>query len=376
MAFAILRVNKLKSAGAAGGLSAHIERTMDVPNADLELRHFNKRVIGSGDLWNDIKSKLEENDIKEVRKNGVYALEFLMTASPEHFNFHKIKNEDDSPGLRGNVKNWNQFAKKSLEWLKNEFGEENVVNFTTHLDEETPHIHAVVVPLVDSNKSVSREVKLKDAFGKTIGTHTKQIPLKKLSAKHFIDGRDKMRALQDTFATAHEESGLKRGIEGSKATHTTVKEFYSGLNQQKSTFEEINLSIPKPDLDKYRQQLPEPSMSDRMNPQKYAEKQINAILDKIKPDFDTMVEKVDKVVLNQKRKLSTEFIDSMKSRGDKKESLAQKRLDKLESIIEQKFNLRMKWDFGQDSGSLFDLTQKSKNQHQETTKKVSRGRGI
>ena len=66
----------------------------------------------------------------------------------------------------------------------------------------------------------------------------------------------------------------------------------------------------------------------------------------------------------------------MKSRGDKKESLAQKRLDKLESIIEQKFNLRMKWDFGQDSGSLFDLTQKSKNQHQETTKKVSRGRGI
>jgi Plasmid recombination enzyme len=236
MSFAVLRVAKIKSAGGAGGLSAHLERTMDVPNADKELRHYNQRVIGSGDLWSDIKKKLEDNHITDVRKNGVYAIEILMTASPEHFNFRKDQDEEGKAILKGNSKNWNDFSINSMKWLEKEFGRFNIVNFTTHLDEQTPHIHAVVVPLVDTGKT--REVKNNEIMQKMLHSEYRQDPIRKLSAKSFIDGRTALRGLQDTFAEVHKENGLKRGLEGSKAKHTTVKEFYASIKNNPSLKDE------------------------------------------------------------------------------------------------------------------------------------------
>ena len=236
MSFAVLRVAKIKTAGGAGGLSAHLERTMDVPNADEELRRFNKRYVGSGNLWNDIKKKLEENDITDVRKNGVYAIEILMTASPEHFNFCKIRKEDGSAALTGNIENWKNFDKNCQNWLISEFGNKNIVNYTIHLDEGTPHIHAVIVPLVDSKKT--KQVPLKDFLGRPTNLKDVEVPVKKLSAKSFIDGREALRRLQDTFAEVHKERGLKRGLEGSKAKHTTVKEFYASIKDNPSLKDE------------------------------------------------------------------------------------------------------------------------------------------
>lgn len=238
MSFAVLRVAKIKSAGGAGGLSAHIERTMDVPNADEELRHFNKRVKGSGDLWKDIKDRLEKHDITDVRKNGVYAIEILMTASPEHFNFYKVRKEDGSAGLNGNVENWKNFDKNCRDWLVSEFGANNIANYTIHMDEGTPHIHAVVVPITDSTKTKIVKQTTKNTSGEMLGYRDIEVPVKKLSAKSFIDGRAALRGLQDRFAEVHKESGLKRGLEGSKAKHTTVKEFYASIKDNPSLKDE------------------------------------------------------------------------------------------------------------------------------------------
>jgi hypothetical protein len=222
MAFAVLRVAKIKTAGGAGGLSAHIERTMDVPNADKEYTGWNFRAAGSGDLWKDIQSKLSENKIEEVRKNGVYALEFLMTASPEFFDDLKLVKASASDielrEVRGTRKVMD-FMWRSKTWLENQFGESNLVAMKLHLDEKTPHIHAIVTPIVEGKN------------GK-----------KKLSAKHFIDGREKLRALQDSFAETHRESGLKRGLEGSKAKHTTIKDFYASI-QNNPTLETETLRL-------------------------------------------------------------------------------------------------------------------------------------
>lgn len=222
MSFAVLRISKIKSAGGAGGLSAHVERTMDVPNADKELESWNFRAAGTGNLWKDIQDKLEENKIEEVRKNGVYALELLMTASPEFFDdLHLVKQSQyDSEGHK--VKGLNKvmdFMWRSKNWVEKEFGENNLVSMKLHMDEKTPHIHAVVVPITD-------------------GKNEK----KKLSAKSFIDGRQKLRALQDSFAEVHKESGLKRGLRGSKATHTTVKDFYASIKDN-PTLERETLSL-------------------------------------------------------------------------------------------------------------------------------------
>jgi hypothetical protein len=279
MSFAVLRISKIKSAGGAGGLSAHIERTMDVPNADKEYTGWNFRAAGSGDLWKDIQDKLSENKIEEVRKNGVYALEFLMTASPEFFDDLKLVKTSASDlemrEVRG-LKKVTDFMLRSKTWLENQFGESNLVAMKLHLDEKTPHIHAIVTPIVEGKN------------GK-----------KKLSAKSFIDGREKLRALQDSFAETHKESGLKRGLRGSKATHTTVKDFYASIKDN-PTLEGETLSL-----------------------------------------------------VNQRSK--------------KNETLAEKRLEILESTIAQEFGHRVRWDNGSDTGDLINI-EKERQQKEEERK--------
>jgi hypothetical protein len=222
MSFAVLRISKIKSAGGAGGLSAHIERTMDVPNANKDYQSWNFRAAGTGNVWQDIQDKLKENQIREVRKNGVYGIELLMTASPEFFDDLYLVKESEFDSQKHKIKGTDKvmdFMWKSKSWVEKEFGENNLVSMKLHLDEKTPHIHAVVVPIKDGKN------------GK-----------KKLSAKSFIDGREKLRALQDSFADTHRESGLKRGLRGSKATHTTVKDFYASIKDN-PTLERETLSL-------------------------------------------------------------------------------------------------------------------------------------
>lgn len=208
--YAILRTAKLKTAGNCGGLNNHLERKMEVPNADKDLSYLNKRHIGSGDLAADVSDRIKSAGIEKPRKNAVLAIEHLMAASPEAFRFKKGSHQQTGkPTLLGPKEDWEKwraFEKNCHQWLKDQYGEKNIVNFTTHLDEQTPHIHAIVVPI--------------DAKGK-------------LNCRDYLGGREKMRGLQDSFAQVHQALGLERGIKGSKATHTTVKEFYAHANEYK-----------------------------------------------------------------------------------------------------------------------------------------------
>ena len=281
MSFAVLRIAKIKSAGGAGGLSAHIERTMDVPNADKELQDWNFRAAGSGDLWKDIQDKLEENKIEEVRKNGVYALEILMTASPEFFEETKLVKSSEYNPREKKILGLNKimdFMWRSKSWVEEEFGKDNLVSLMLHMDEKTPHIHAVIVPITDGKN------------GK-----------KKLSAKSFIDGREALRGLQDSFAEVHKESGLKRGLEGSKAKHTTVKDFYASI---------------------------------KSNPT-----------------------------------LESETLKLVNQRANKKESLAEKRLEIIEDILIDKFGHRLEWHKGKDTGDIINIEKERQYKEREKQQK-------
>ena len=219
MAFAIVRTEKLKTAGNIGGLNSHLTRTMDVPNADPELTPWNSRPIGSANLLADVNQRLTDLNITP-RKNAVWAIEHLMTASPEAFNYQKVIDENGKVGLRGDVPTWKEFEKDCKEWLIERYGKENVVNFTVHKDENTPHIHAVVVPI--------------DKKGK-------------LNCREYLGGREKMRDLQTSFAQKVQHLGLERGIEGSKAKHQSVKAFYAHISReaQEVKLEKIEVKAPE-----------------------------------------------------------------------------------------------------------------------------------
>lgn len=243
MGFAILRTAKLTTAGNIGGLNAHLTRTMDVPNADPELARYNSQPIGSADLWGDVRQRIEQSGVK-VRKNAVLAVEHLLTASPEVFGYN-VRETEGKKKLYGNTQAWKEFEQASLKWLEKRYGRENVVNFTVHMDESTPHIHAVVVPILDN----------------------------KLNCRAYLGGREKMSEMQTSFAQAVEHIGLQRGIEGSKAKHMELKEFY-GITEEakKHMLPAYYVSTP---YSPERVQLEEPPLINRSRWKEKAESQIN-----------------------------------------------------------------------------------------------------
>ncbi|WP_171499085.1 plasmid recombination protein, partial [Acinetobacter junii] len=77
-----------------------------------------------------IKNRLPE----KTRKNAVLAIEYLITASPEWSGWQNKEKEQE-------------FVKRSVEWLQQKHGKENVIATSIHRDETTPHLIAYVVPI-------------------------------------------------------------------------------------------------------------------------------------------------------------------------------------------------------------------------------------
>jgi hypothetical protein len=144
-------------------------------------------------------------------------LEFVLTASPAYF-------RPDAPDQAGayDPARLDAFGKAALGWLKATFGAENVISAVIHLDEATPHMQALVVP-VDPDTG-------------------------RLCAARWVDGRAKLSALQDSFAGACWSLGLERGIRGSRAQHVRVKEFYAAVNASETPAVEVEVQPPPPML--------------------------------------------------------------------------------------------------------------------------------
>jgi len=185
--FAILRTAKLKTMAKITMAGNHNSRDMDVPNADpngkIEL------LMGSNNPEQLFREKAEEHGLK-IRKNGVLAFELLLTYSPE---------------MKGNlpILEWKE---ANIEWIKKKYGEDRVLSAHLHLDETTPHIQVLIMPLV--KKKFRGEMRVS------------------LSCRDFLGGHKKLSALQTNYANAMAQFGLVRGIPGSRAKHVELKSWY------------------------------------------------------------------------------------------------------------------------------------------------------
>lgn len=189
MAFAIMRCSKLKSAGNIGAALEHCFRERETPNADSELTSNNIHYYAANktDALRLMRQRLPE----KRRKDAVLLIEYMMTASPEFW-----KNADDFKKER--------FFKLSLNWLKNKYGEKNIIVATVHNDETSPHLSVFVVPVTQDGR---------------------------LSAKDFIGNKTQMSADQTGYWQKVAGLGLQRGIEGSRAKHTTIRQFYTQMQK-------------------------------------------------------------------------------------------------------------------------------------------------
>lgn len=196
MSFAILRIKKHSNLGTVAGVSAHVHRQRETPNADPSRTHKNKTFIGTDSIVADVQKRLDAAGVTSVRKNGVVAIEHMLAVSPDFFTGGNVNERLDD------------WIRRSGRWLQERYGKQNLVSFVVHLDESTPHIHAVVVPLEKKEQ------------GRFAGQE-------RLNARKFCGGRQVLSEMQDSYAAAMAPLGLQRGRPRSKAKHTTIQAFYA-----------------------------------------------------------------------------------------------------------------------------------------------------
>lgn len=184
-AYAVFRTLKLKSLDDIARVSKHDSRDKEhLPdNVDAARSKNNILLKGSGDSRKEFE---EATAGVKYRSNSVLGYDAVCT-----FSNHVDLSEKE-------LEKW---SKKSIKWLEQAFGKNNVRNVWLHMDEDTPHLHAFIVPLIEKNG------------------------VKSLNAREFTGGAVKLQQLQTSYYNAVKEFGLQRGIEGSRAKHMSAKEY-------------------------------------------------------------------------------------------------------------------------------------------------------
>lgn len=216
-AYCVCTTEKTKTRVQMSGKFAHNLRLHDVKNADPEKRHLNRVLYGEDNIKDIFQISVEEaaqrhkrKELKtyvdraeedkwmiekatgrKVRKDAVLQIEVVLSYSSV---------------AKNNIPQ-DEWAEANVQWLKDYFGEENLISAILHNDEtEGGHIHALVSP-VDRESGEPR-----------------------FNAKKWLGGKAALSQMQSSYAKAMEPFGLQRGEKNSRASHQDLQTFYRALN--------------------------------------------------------------------------------------------------------------------------------------------------
>lgn len=218
----VLRVGKIKKAGRTNPRSVqnHLERSRPTPNADPGRTAGNRWLVAPKD--GDLRSAIEDVHARAgvtPRKDSVIANDLILSVSPEWFR----------PSNPEAVGTWDAdrlatFETEATAFLRETFGN-RLVGAMLHLDESTPHIAAVVVPIMPAKEGAKNKYRLsgKDMFNPT-----------------------RLKGLQQRWEDRLTPHGVGPRTKGSKARHTTIKEYYSALEASRAEDPRSKLSVSEP----------------------------------------------------------------------------------------------------------------------------------
>ena len=215
-----------KANGADGAMSTHIERTVHPKNADRMRTHLNRELVqfpeGVKNRTQAIAHRIETAGIRrKVGTNQVKAIRVLLTGSNKDM---KQMEED------GRLDGW---CNDNLKWLRETYGERNLVSAVLHMDEKTPHIHATIVPIVTGERRKARKEE-QNGKKKYRKKNTQDVRL----CADDVMARHRLKHYQDTYAQAMSKYGLQRGIDGSLAKHISTMQYYKELVEQQDSLQE------------------------------------------------------------------------------------------------------------------------------------------
>ena len=214
MGYPVLHIDKAKENDSA--MTAHIARTFMPSNVNSSRTHLNRELVqfpaNVTNRTEAIEHRIATAGIyRKVAQNQIKALRFILSSSPE--DMARIEQE----------RRLYEWCAESIDWLRTTFGADNVVAATLHADEDTPHIHATVIPIVTGERRKAKE----EAENGKRKYKTKKNKVR-LCADDVLTPK-KLEQYQTDYAKRMERFGLERGVQGSVARHRSTMEYYKEI---------------------------------------------------------------------------------------------------------------------------------------------------
>lgn len=345
-----MRIEKRNSSNI-GGMFCHNERkTENHSNEDInkDLSHLNYQLIECDSykqkINQEIKDRYKVN--KSIRKDAVLCAEVLFTSDKEFFD--KLTPERER-----------KYFEKSIEFLKEEFGEKNVVFATVHKDETTPHLHAGIVPITDDGR---------------------------LSYKSYVNTKYDLVRLQDKYyeKMSLEFPELERGrsSQETNAKHLELEEYK--LQQEKLRLEEQQKFLQEQELSMQMQERNIRQLQEELEKER---KKIRELKEKLNFENEKYY-KLDEIVsssVESKKifsskttvKLDKELYNSLLKYASEGEKLVKKFNDYEEKLSEYELNLRnSKKIFDEKNRDVLEKVSRLEKEKSELQNEVTRLRNV
>jgi len=171
MSYAVIRIQKFSS-GSIKGIQIHDQREKKTNNTNPDIDYSKSNL--NEDLYNSeninfnykIKNKIKELKLtRAVRKDAIVMCQALITSDKPFFD--KLSSQEQK-----------KFFQDSFEFIKEKYGEKNIISATVHHDEKTPHLHVNFVPITTDGRLCAKDlfkkadlIQLHDKFTKHCKDH-------------------------------------------------------------------------------------------------------------------------------------------------------------------------------------------------------------
>ena len=229
MSYAIVRNEKLTRDEAKGRYVHNERKTRGHTNKDIDQErthlnyYFKKNELSYIKEFDKLR---KENDLKgHIKSNSIIMCEMIFTSDKEFFD--NIGEEETK-----------RYFEESYKFVCNykNLGEKYIVSAAVHLDETTPHMHLVYIPVIHTKDKESKDID-------------------KICCRDFWKGRDSYRQLQNAFHKYITSKGfdLERGlpVEETGAKHEKIEDLkkLTNFENTKKVLDNIKLELPEtPDI--------------------------------------------------------------------------------------------------------------------------------
>ena len=254
MSFLVLHMDKFKKE-AVRGIQSHNERERQShtnPDIDYERsgHNYDLHEHASGNYAEAIQNRIDDLLlVKAVRKDAVHMCGLIVSSDSAFF-------EELSP------EKTRRFFEESKTFLTDFVGKENVISAMVHLDEKTPHMHFLHVPVTEdgrlnANKIYTRESLKKlqtelpvylQSRGFDVQRGVEQVPG---AAKKHLDTREFKHQQEALHSLEKEAESVSAELERRQREESALREHLQSIERQAQEAEKTlaeQTNIPKPSI--------------------------------------------------------------------------------------------------------------------------------